>query len=277
MNSCRDWKKPSAKPAALSAAPDVFIERYIRRAKHIEVQILGDQHGNHRSPVGTRLLGPAPPSESRRNRPQHQSAAAICASESANAAVRLCAAVGYRNAGTVEFLLDLDRDEFYFIEVNPRIQVEHTVTEVVTGFDIVKSQILIAQGHKLHEPPINIPAAGQDRAARLRHAVPHHHGRSAEPFHSRLRPIDDLPLGRGIRHPPRRRHRLQRGGHHSLFRFAAGEAHRLRPDLRRGRASHGPLAQRIPRPRRQDQYPVPGKPDPASDVHQGRGDHHLHR
>src|SRR6202012_973940 len=54
------------------------------------------------------------------------------------------------------FLLDLDRNEFFFIEVNPRIQVEHTVTEVVTGVDLVKAQILVAQGHKLHEPPLNI-------------------------------------------------------------------------------------------------------------------------
>src|SRR5690606_11071720 len=73
------------------------------------------------------------------------------------AAVRLCSAVNYHAAGTVEFLVDMDRQEFYFIEVNPRIQVEHTVTEVVTGVDIVKSQILVAQGHKLHEQPLNIP------------------------------------------------------------------------------------------------------------------------
>ena len=73
------------------------------------------------------------------------------------AAVRLCKGANYRNAGTVEFLADVDAQEFYFIEVNPRIQVEHTVTEVVTGIDIVKSQILIAQGHKLHEPPLSTP------------------------------------------------------------------------------------------------------------------------
>jgi pyruvate carboxylase len=135
---------------------EVFIERYIRRAKHIEVQILADHFGNmvhlweRDCSVQRRhqkVVEVAPsinlPRELRER---------ICA-----AAVQLCRAAGYRNAGTVEFLLDLDRNEFYFIEVNPRIQVEHTVTEVVTGFDIVKSQILIAQGKKLHEPPINIP------------------------------------------------------------------------------------------------------------------------
>src|SRR5205823_4970485 len=73
------------------------------------------------------------------------------------AALRLCKEAGYINAGTVEFLLDVDSRDFYFIEVNPRIQVEHTVTEVVTGIDIVRSQILVAQGYSLHESPVHIP------------------------------------------------------------------------------------------------------------------------
>ena len=136
--------------------PEVFLERYIGNAKHIEVQILGDQHGNlvhlwerdcsvqrrHQKVVE---VAPAPslPLELRRR---------IC-----DSAVRLCKTVNYVNAGTVEFLVDADSGEFFFIEVNPRIQVEHTVTEVVTGQDIVKSQILIAQGNKLHEAPLNIP------------------------------------------------------------------------------------------------------------------------
>ncbi|MGA2583968.1 MAG: pyruvate carboxylase [Tepidisphaeraceae bacterium] len=135
---------------------EVFLERYIPRAKHIEVQILGDQHGNlvH--------LWERDCSVQRR----HQKVVEVAPSinlprelrvEICEAARRLCAGANYRNAGTVEFLLDLDKHEFFFIEVNPRVQVEHTVTEVVTGFDIVKSQILIAQGHKLHDPPINIP------------------------------------------------------------------------------------------------------------------------
>ncbi|MDB5323760.1 MAG: pyruvate carboxylase [Phycisphaerales bacterium] len=136
---------------------EVFVEKYIARAKHIEVQILGDQHGNlvhlwerdcsvqrrHQKVVEVAPAWNLSPSLRQR----------IC-----EAAVRLCEGAGYRNAGTVEFLVDVDADEFYFIEVNPRIQVEHTVTEVVTGIDIVKSQILIAQGHKLHEAPLAIPA-----------------------------------------------------------------------------------------------------------------------
>jgi pyruvate carboxylase len=74
-----------------------------------------------------------------------------------DAAVRLCRSVSYRNAGTVEFLLDVERGEFFFIEVNPRIQVEHTVTEMITGIDLVRSQILLAAGHPLHDPPVGVP------------------------------------------------------------------------------------------------------------------------
>jgi pyruvate carboxylase len=136
--------------------PEVFLERYVRRAKHIEVQILADHHGNlvH--------LWERDCSVQRR----HQKVVEIAPSvnlpielrrQVCEAARKLCEAAHYRNAGTVEFLLDLDSHEFFFIEVNPRIQVEHTVTEVITGYDIVKSQILITQGKNLHEPPINIP------------------------------------------------------------------------------------------------------------------------
>jgi len=135
---------------------EVFVERYIGRAKHIEVQILGDKHGNlvH--------LWERDCSVQRR----HQKVVEIAPSidlpielrrDICDAAVRLCKAANYSNAGTVEFLLDHDTREFFFIEVNPRIQVEHTVTEVVTGIDLVKSQILVAQGNKLHEKPLAIP------------------------------------------------------------------------------------------------------------------------
>ncbi len=79
------------------------------------------------------------------------------ARELCDAAVRLARKANYRNAGTVEFLYDVDAQKWYFIEVNPRIQVEHTVTEVVTGIDLVQAQILIAQGHSLHEAPLSLP------------------------------------------------------------------------------------------------------------------------
>ena len=93
----------------------------------------------------------------------------------AEAAVTLAREAGYYNAGTVEFLVDAESGELYFIEVNPRIQVEHTVTEMVTGIDLVRCQILVAQGHKLHEQP-DRPAAPEGHSAlRLRAAMPHHH------------------------------------------------------------------------------------------------------
>ena len=135
---------------------EVFVERFVRRAKHIEVQILGDMHGNlvhvweRDCSVQRRhqkVVEMAPSINL-----SHEFRARIC-----DAAVRLCKAVRYQSAGTVEFLVDMEREEFYFIEVNPRIQVEHTVTEVVTGIDLVRGQILIAQGHTLHDAPLSMP------------------------------------------------------------------------------------------------------------------------
>jgi pyruvate carboxylase len=146
--------------AAAFGRPDVFLERYIPTAKHIEVQILGDAHGNlvH--------LWERDCSVQRRHQKVVEVAPGInlpagLRADICEAAARLCRSVGYRSAGTVEFLLDVERGEFFFIEVNPRIQVEHTVTEVVTGIDLVRSQILVASGHNLHEAPLNVPP--QDR------------------------------------------------------------------------------------------------------------------
>jgi pyruvate carboxylase len=136
--------------------PEVFVEKYIRRAKHIEVQIIGDKHGNlvH--------LWERDCSVQRRHQKVVEVAPAAKMSLKLRKAIcesarNLMAGANYTHAGTVEFLVDADEDKFYFIEVNPRVQVEHTVTEMVTGIDIVKTQILIAQGHALHQAPINIP------------------------------------------------------------------------------------------------------------------------
>ncbi len=140
--------------AAFGSA-EVFIEKYIGRARHLEVQLLGDEHGNlvhlwerdcslqrrHQKVVE---IAPAPNLDPALRRKLCESALAIGR------------AVRYENAGTVEFLLDVDTGDFYFIEVNPRIQVEHTVTEEVTGIDIVRSQILVAQGHGLDSPEIGL-------------------------------------------------------------------------------------------------------------------------
>ena len=136
--------------------PAVFLEKYIPRAKHIEVQILGDQHGN------VIHLHERDCSVQRR----HQKVIEVAPSfglpkniikELCDAAARIAREIRYDNAGTIEFLYDLDNHEWFFIEMNPRIQVEHTVTEVITGLDLVRAQILISQGHSLHGPEVNMP------------------------------------------------------------------------------------------------------------------------
>jgi pyruvate carboxylase len=124
---------------------EVYLEKLVRRARHVEVQILGDKHGNlvhlferdcsiqrRNQKVIERAPAPYLDAETRK---------ALC-----GAALRIGRATDYVGAGTVEFLMDADTGKFYFIEVNPRIQVEHTVTEVVTGLDIVKAQIRILEG-----------------------------------------------------------------------------------------------------------------------------------
>ncbi len=137
--------------------PAVFLEKYIPRAKHIEVQILGDGHGN------VLHLHERDCSVQRR----HQKVIEIAPSvglpdrvreELCEAAVKLASGIGYDNAGTIEFLYDADREEWFFIEMNPRIQVEHTVTEQITGIDLVRSQILVAAGASLHGPELALPA-----------------------------------------------------------------------------------------------------------------------
>ena len=134
----------------------VFLERYIRRARHLEVQILADHHGH------ILHLHERDCSVQRRHQKVVEVAPAVnldgrIRKELAGAAVKLAREAGYRNAGTVEFLVDADTGEWYFIEVNPRIQVEHTVTEMVTGIDIVRAQIQIAQGHALHGREMSLP------------------------------------------------------------------------------------------------------------------------
>ena len=153
-----DARLEEAQGEAKSAFGDasVFLEKYLPRARHLEVQILGDHHGN------LLHLYERDCSVQRRHQKVVEVAPAAnldrgIRSELCDAAVQLARKAKYRNAGTVEFLYDVDSKKWYFIEVNPRIQVEHTVTEMVTGIDLVRSQILIAQGHKLHEPPLALP------------------------------------------------------------------------------------------------------------------------
>ncbi len=133
---------------------DIFIEKYLEKPKHIEVQILGDEHGN------TVHLYERDCSIQRRHQKVIEFTPAICLSqekreEICKDALKIARAVNYKSAGTVEFLMDANGDH-YFIEMNPRIQVEHTVSEMVTGIDIVQSQILIAEGYALNSKEIGI-------------------------------------------------------------------------------------------------------------------------
>jgi pyruvate carboxylase len=136
---------------------EVYVEKLVRRARHVEVQVLADQHGQlvhlferdcsvqrRHQKVVERAPAPYVDAVTRK---------ALC-----DAALNLCRAASYTHAGTVEFLMDADTGEFYFIEVNPRIQVEHTVTEQVTGVDIVKAQIHISEGLRIGDAAAGLPA-----------------------------------------------------------------------------------------------------------------------
>lgn len=136
---------------------DIFLEKFVSRARHIEVQVLGDRHGNlvHLFERDCSLQR------------RHQKVVEMAPAPNLDPAVRkdlldAALAVGRAarldNAGTVEFLVDVDTGKFYFIEVNPRIQVEHTVTEEITGFDLIKCQILVAQGMPLADAEIGLGA-----------------------------------------------------------------------------------------------------------------------
>jgi pyruvate carboxylase len=127
-----------------------YLEKMIQRARHVEVQILGDKKGN------VWHLWERDCTVQRRNQKVVERAPAPYLSQEQREEVcemarRICAHVDYECAGTVEFLMDMDTGKFYFIEVNPRVQVEHTVTEQVTGIDIVQAQILIEEGKTLPE------------------------------------------------------------------------------------------------------------------------------
>ena len=133
---------------------DVFIEKFLENPKHIEVQILGDAHGN------VVHLFERDCSIQRRHQKLIEFTPSLALTEEkrqaiCDDAVRISKAVNYKNAGTVEFLVDKEGNH-YFIEMNPRIQVEHTVTEMVTGIDLVQSQILVAQGYALDSEEVGI-------------------------------------------------------------------------------------------------------------------------
>src|SRR5215210_4676810 len=155
----------STEAAAAFKNGDVYIERYIERPRHIEIQVLADEHGDciH---LGERectiqrrhqkLLEEAPSPVLKPELREKMGAAAVAA----------CKKIGYANAGTFEFLLDED-DQFYFMEMNTRIQVEHPVTEMVTLADIVRNQIRVAQGEELGYTQADVPIVGHAIECRI--------------------------------------------------------------------------------------------------------------
>ena len=141
---------------------EVYLEKLVRHARHVEVQVLGDEHGTlvH--------LYERDCTAQRRNQKVVERAPAVFLDETQRAglcaaALKIARAADYRNAGTVEFLQDADSGRFYFIEVNPRIQVEHTVTECATGIDLVKAQLRIAGGARIGTPESGVPPQEQIR------------------------------------------------------------------------------------------------------------------
>ena len=150
-DQCRSAKSEAKKAFGID---DIFIEKYLERPKHIEVQVLGDSYGN------VVHLYERDCSIQRRHQKVIEFTPALSITDEQRQkicadALKIAKAVNYRSAGTVEFLVDHDGNH-YFIEMNPRIQVEHTVTEMTTGIDIVQSQILIAEGYSLDSDEINI-------------------------------------------------------------------------------------------------------------------------
>lgn len=149
-----EFRRAKSEALAAFGSEDIFIEKYLENPKHIEVQVLGDKYGNlvH--------LYERDCSIQRRHQKVVEFTPALCLTKKqrndiCRDALKIAGAVNYRSAGTVEFLLD-NEGNHYFIEMNPRIQVEHTVTEMVTDIDIVQAQILIAQGYELKDPGIDI-------------------------------------------------------------------------------------------------------------------------
>lgn len=150
----REFKSAQSEAKKAFGIDTIFIEKFLENPKHIEVQVLGDNYGNivH--------LYERDCSIQRRHQKVVEFTPAISITEAmrqaiCNDAIKIAKSVNYRNAGTLEFLVDKEGNH-YFIEMNPRIQVEHTVTEMATGIDIVQSQILIAEGYRLDSEEINI-------------------------------------------------------------------------------------------------------------------------
>ncbi|MCX5658387.1 MAG: acetyl-CoA carboxylase biotin carboxylase subunit [Planctomycetota bacterium] len=172
----------------------VYVEKFIEHARHIEVQVIGDQHGN------VLHLGERDCTMQRRHQKLIEESPSPALNdkqreEVCGAAVRLCKAAGYYSAGTVEFLFDIASKQFYLMEVNTRVQVEHPVTELVTGIDIVKTQIRVAAGEKLGFSQKDVKHSGHAIEVRINAEDP---ARGFIPSPGRIAQFDP-PGGPGVR------------------------------------------------------------------------------
>jgi len=178
---------------AACACGDLYSEKYIERARHIEFQVLGDEHGE------IEILGERECSVQRRHQKLIEEAPSPVMTpklrkRASGALKKALKAIGYTNAGTVEFIMDEDGN-LYFIEVNARIQVEHPVTETVTGVDLVKAQLRIAMGQKLHDI-LGGPVEIHGHAIECR--INAEHPETFTPCPGRIKALN-LPGGMGIR------------------------------------------------------------------------------
>ena len=179
--------------------PTVYLEKFLENPRHIEIQVLADEHTQRGVPRRPRLLDAAAPPEDHRGGAARRSINARLKARIGERCADACRKIGYRGAGTFEFLFE--KDEFYFIEMNTRVQVEHPVTEMITGIDIVQAQIRIAA-----RPEAAVQAARR-RVPRARDRVPHQRRGSVQ-VHALAGAHHGVPRARRPGHP-RRLARLQ--------------------------------------------------------------------
>jgi acetyl-CoA carboxylase biotin carboxylase subunit len=188
------FEEASAESRAAFGDGSLYVEKYIANARHIEVQILGDRFGN------VIHLGERDCSTQRRHQKLIEEAGAPLISEELrkalhSAAVKLVKNISYENAGTVEFILDQDEGRFYFLEMNTRIQVEHPVTEMITGVDIVEEQINVANGVKLPFTQADIHFNGHSMECRINAEKPEEGFRPTPGIITKW----EIPQGPGVR------------------------------------------------------------------------------
>ena len=216
-----------------------YFEHYIERSRHIEVQIVADNYGE------VIHLGERECSIQRRNQKLLEESPSIALTHEmrkqvGTLAVKAAKSVHYSNVGTVEFLLDLKDNQFYFMEINPRIQVEHGVTEEVTGIDIVRTQIRIAAGEPLDITQADVHFQGHAIECRINAEDPDN---NFMPSPGQITFRDGWPLDRAV------------------LRLDDREAHRPRPHARRRHQDHAARAQGVPHRRCQDDN-LPAPEDP---------------